>query len=265
MNDALPSPLTAVDCDCTDLDGFMLNTERLMASELVALSSHEVVAAALFLWCRAWKQRPAASLPDDDRVNAAFSKLPLAKFRKLKDEILRGFVKCSDGRLYHRVLSEEATGAYERKLAFQKRRAADAKRLAEWRKNQRATHDETHSETAPETPSETRFVQEGQGQGQDRDQERKKDAAAPPPEVVSPKDRLWRDGIEAIGALAKKPPSEFRGVVGRWLKTSTTEQVLEAIAKAQAEKAIDPVPFITACLNQGRKAQRSGGIVPLDF
>ena len=71
----LPEPLVPADCDCTDLDGFMLNVERLMASELVALSSHEVIASALFLWCRAWKQRPAASLPADSPLAAALKRL----------------------------------------------------------------------------------------------------------------------------------------------------------------------------------------------
>lgn len=158
---ALPDPLVPADCDCTDLDGFFLNTERLMASELVALSSHEVVAAALFLWCRAWKQSPAASLPDDDRVMAAFAKLPLARFGKIKSEVLRGFVKCSDGRLYHRILAKEAMAAYERKIAFRKRRETDAARLRNWRSKRGDEAVETPSATRIETRSETRFVAEG--------------------------------------------------------------------------------------------------------
>ena len=100
------------DVDCSDLDGFMLNTERLMSSELLALHGNDVLGAALLLWCRAWKQRPAASLPDDDRVLAAFARLPLKKFREIKDAVMRGFVKCNDGRLYHKFLSGEATKAY---------------------------------------------------------------------------------------------------------------------------------------------------------
>lgn len=189
----LPDPLVSPDCDCTDLDGFMLNVERLMASELVALSTHEVVAAALFLWCRAWKQRPAASLPDDDRVLAAYSRLPLPRFRKLRSEILHGFVKCSDGRLYHRVLSPEATKAFERKMAFQAKRDADAKRLQEWRRNKKGTTDET--------PNETRFVPEGQGQdgtGTGRDRDLKKEegfepAAGVPAKKQKPKSKLPAD------------------------------------------------------------------------
>lgn len=154
MTDA-PSPLTPPDCDCTDLDGFMLNTERLMSSELVAVSSLEVIGAAVLLWARAWKQRPAASLPDDERVIAAFCKMSLARFRKVRDEVMRGFVLCSDGRWYHQFLAAEALRASERKAAYRKRREADARRLKEWR--------ERRDRNDRETPDETRFVPEGQG------------------------------------------------------------------------------------------------------
>jgi uncharacterized protein YdaU (DUF1376 family) len=169
MNEELPPPLTQSECDCTDLDGFMLNVERLMASELVALSSHETVAAALFLWCRAWKQRPAASLPDDDRVNAAFARLPLAKFKRLKSQVLHGFVKCSDGRLYHRVLAGEAANAYQRKLSFQKRRNDDAERLRKWR--------EKRGETRCDAEGQDR---ESTGQGLHRESDSAPASFAPP-------------------------------------------------------------------------------------
>lgn len=174
MTDPLPEPLVPIDCDCTDLDGFMLNVERLMASELVALSSHEVVGAALFLWCRAWKQRPAASLPDDDRVLAAYARLSLPRFRKMRHEILRGFVKCSDGRLYHKTLGAEAMRSFGWKRSAVMRRERDAERLRKWR--------ETHQETPPETPAETRFVREGQdrtGQDKEREDEVAREGALP--------------------------------------------------------------------------------------
>lgn len=172
MTDPLvPQPPIGPEVDCTDLDGFMLNVERLMASELVALSSHEVIGAALMLWCRAWKQRPAASLPNDDKVIAAFARMPLSRFRKLRDDVLRGFVLCSDGRLYHSTLVREASNAYERKIAFQRKRMHDAERLRKWR-----------SGTKPETPNETRFVAEGQGQGQGQGQEERVLVAQAPPD-----------------------------------------------------------------------------------
>lgn len=161
----LPPPPIPSDVDCRDLDGFMLNAERLMASELWALSNGEEFKAAFALWCRAWKQLPAASLPDDDRTLAAFSGAG-SRWRKVKEMALRGFVKCSDGRLYHMVLAPEALKAYTSKVAFQRKRETDAERLKKWRQDQRETQTETRSKYKPETESETRFVAEGQGQGQ---------------------------------------------------------------------------------------------------
>ena len=170
MSQELPAPLLAPEVDCSDLDGFMLNAERLMSSELLALHGNEIVGAALLLWCRAWKQRPAARLPDDDRVNASFARLSLAKFRQVKEAVMRGFIKCSDGRLYHRFLAAEAAKAYEKKLQHQKKRAADAKRLKEWRESNRETPNVAVL-TNGETHDETRFAAAGNGKDRDRDRD----------------------------------------------------------------------------------------------
>lgn len=156
----LDAPPIPADIDVRNLDEFMLNVERFMASELVAISSHEAIAAALFLWCRAWKQVPAASLPDDDRVIAAFARLSPTRFKKLRNQIMRGFVKCSDGRWYHTVLAETALAAFRYKQSFQRKREQDAERLRKWRESQGKTHLETHSET--------RFTTEGQAQEQEQ-------------------------------------------------------------------------------------------------
>jgi hypothetical protein len=155
----------------------MMNAERFMSSELVAVSSHEVIGAAVLLWCRSWKQRPAASLPNDDRVIAAFARMPLSRFKKLRGEILRGFVLCADGRLYHKTLATEAINAFQRKLAFQRKRETEAERLRKWRKG---NGDETRTDDV-RNAHETRFVPEGQGQDgtvQDRTLQKEDEADA---------------------------------------------------------------------------------------
>ena len=79
---------------------------------------------------------------------------------------MRGFVKCSDGRLYHVFLSKVATDAYQRKVAFQKTRGADAERLRQWRESQKETADValgTRYETQNDTHVETRFVADRNG------------------------------------------------------------------------------------------------------
>lgn len=211
-----PAPLVPSHVDCTDLDGFLLNTERFMASELVALASHEVIGAAVLLWARAWKQSPPASLPDNDKVIAAFARMPLARFRKLRSEILRGFVLCSDGRLYHLTLAQVAVHAYERKIAFRRKRETDAERLRQWRQSQRGNEHETPQHTRDETQSETRFVAEGGGGGGGRVRKREippssdtpLDPAPDAPRSASPKARGcrlppdWDPGPEGMAFAA---------------------------------------------------------------
>ncbi len=115
----LPNPLVSAHVDISKLDGFMLDTKRLLSSELMALATPDEGWAAVKLWCRAWQQRPAASLPDDDRVLASFAGVDLRKWPKVKEMAMRGFTKCSDGRLYHPVLAADANRAWE---ALEKRR-----------------------------------------------------------------------------------------------------------------------------------------------
>jgi uncharacterized protein YdaU (DUF1376 family) len=221
MSQELPAPLVAPEVDCSDLDGFMLNAERLMSSELLALHGNEIVGAALLLWCRAWKQRPAASLPDNDRVNAAFARLPLSKFRQVKEAVMRGFVKCSDGRLYHTFLANEALNAYARKVAFQKKRAADAKRLKEWRESKRETPNVAALRN-DETLDETRFVADGNGKDRDRDRDISLEG---PPSVDSkspkkgtrlsaewrPNEADWADACNVLGSRqAENELAKFR-------------------------------------------------------
>ena len=146
----LPAPLVPADLDVRDLDSFMLNVERLMMSELVAISTGDEFKAALLLWCRAWKQLPAASLPNDDRILASFS-LSGSRWSKLRAVALHGFVLCADGRLYHPFLAAEAIRAFAAHKKYLGRRAADRKRLEEWRKQH------PRSGNAHETPVETSF------------------------------------------------------------------------------------------------------------
>ncbi len=141
---AAPLPFLPPDTDVRDLDGFMLNVERLLASELVAVGTTEECWAALMLWCRAWKQLPGGSLPNDDRILASFSGAG-KRWSKVRGMALRGFVLCSDGRLYHRYLCDEVRRAYDRKLSYQVKRETDRQRLARWRKQRGGSEEEWES------------------------------------------------------------------------------------------------------------------------
>jgi uncharacterized protein YdaU (DUF1376 family) len=137
-----PEPFVPADHDVSMLSDFRLNVDRLLASELVAIATPEECWAALMLWCRAWKQMPGGSLPNDDRALASFSGAG-RRWSKVRDAALHGFVLCSDGRLYHRFLCEEVRRAYKSNVANQQRRDTERKRISEWRTKRAGNADVT--------------------------------------------------------------------------------------------------------------------------
>ncbi len=118
MTETLPAimdPLTPPDCDCRGLPFMPLEVTRLLDSELVALSTGDEFKAAFLLWAKSWTQVPAASVPDDDRLLARWAGYSLSEWRELREMALRGWVKCSDGRLYHPVIADLAVAASEKR------------------------------------------------------------------------------------------------------------------------------------------------------
>ncbi|MEX3555806.1 MAG: DUF1376 domain-containing protein, partial [Burkholderia gladioli] len=114
----LPNPLTPADCDLRDFPFMPLDVVRLRDSDLSVHATGEEFRSAVLLWCASWHQMPAASLPDDDRSLAqlaGFGRV-VTEWQKVRDGALRGWMKCSDGRLYHPVVAEKARDGWIAKL-----------------------------------------------------------------------------------------------------------------------------------------------------
>lgn len=114
----LPAPLVATDVDIRDFPYMPLDVVRLRDSDIATKAKGDEFRCAVLLWCAAWHQIPAASLPDDDDVlsqYAGFGRV-VREWKKIKAGALRGWVKCSDGRLYHPVVAEKANDAWRAKL-----------------------------------------------------------------------------------------------------------------------------------------------------
>lgn len=135
MTDAMsqfPAPLVAAEVDLTDFADMMLDVRKLRDSRFAAQVTGDAFRAGVLLWCAAWHQVPCGSLPDDDIELASLAGYGrfVKEWRKSRDEALMGFVKCSDGRLYHETVAEKANAAWTKRLEHYYERARDRLRKA---------------------------------------------------------------------------------------------------------------------------------------
>jgi hypothetical protein len=116
--ETLPAPMTPPACDLSDFGYMPLDVRRLRDSSLASKAKGEEFRCAVMLWCASWHQVPAASLPDDDDELAQFAGFGrvVSAWLEVKKGALRGWIKCSDGRLYHPVVAEKAREAWFAKL-----------------------------------------------------------------------------------------------------------------------------------------------------
>ncbi len=177
-----PAPLVPAEVDLRDFGYMPLDVLRLRDSDLAALATGDEFKAAVLLWCVSWHQVPAASLPDDDRLLARYSGAG-AGWKKVREEALRGFVKCLDGRLYHPTVAEKANEAWAAKAAQRartkaateareaKRRAAESQRDVERDVERHGPRDEQRDDA--------RNVVQGKGEGREgKGEEREKESAS---------------------------------------------------------------------------------------
>src|SRR5262249_40056678 len=91
--------------------------------------------AAFRLWLLAWSEKPAGSLPSDDRWLSDAAKIDPQRWSSHAEVVLHGFVACNDGRLYHPTICGIARKRFEQLKGRQRgaalsRRRQKAKRIA---------------------------------------------------------------------------------------------------------------------------------------
>lgn len=110
--------------------------DRMLGSETWIQCDFESKVAALRLWWRAYAHEvPASSLPNNDTLLAEYAGYGngIRAWKKVKDQAMRGFVLCSDGRWYHEVVAKIALKSWE--MRKESREANDNKsdRQRRWR------------------------------------------------------------------------------------------------------------------------------------
>lgn len=149
------------DCDLRDFRFMPLEVERLRRSKawLIAKRQPELGFYMMNLWMAVWHEVPAASIEDDDDVLADAAMCDPKKWAKVREHVLRGWVKGSDGRLYHPVVAEKAREAWADKQAYRKRTAA-ARAAKQQRRGRSVTDDATDDDAGYATDIATSTVTE---------------------------------------------------------------------------------------------------------
>jgi hypothetical protein len=260
----LPAPLTQADCDLRNFAYMGLDVVRLRDSEMAAMADAEAFRANVIAWCVSWHQTPAASLPDDDVLLCRL----LGYGRDVKGWLRTreaGFVKCSDGRLYHPVVAEKATEAWNAKRAQRDR--TEAARLA--RQSQKTPPNNVASVTekiASVTDDVTTYVTESIGEeriGEDKEVPTSSGEAAgqagdgqgdlipdiqPEPPPGDARTALFRDGLAVLRRLTGKPEGPSRALLGSLLRDAKDDAagVLALIRNAEDIRPADPIPWLKA-------------------
>lgn len=266
--DDVPAPLTPADCDLRDFAFIPIDIVRLFGSEFHASASDAAWRAGVTLWLKSWHQVPAGSLPNDDAMLARLAELgrDTKGWQKVKASALHGWVLCSDGRMYHRVVAEKALEAWLEKL--RQRLASGAGNAKRWKISfdrgpvdvdiERAT--DLLSAIAPNSraigramrlrssgdptgmPAGSQSDRKGQGQGQGYSSVGKPTGTDAP---VNPTKALFDAGV-ALLVGAGKSEAAARRLIGKWRKENGDAWTREAIASAAGKS--DPAAWI-----EGRK------------
>lgn len=255
----LPEPLTPADCDLRGMEWMPLHGHKLYGSDFDAIASDAEYRAAQRLWWAAWQQQvPAASFPDDDRVlahAAGYGRDPRG-WAKIKAVALHAFIKCADGRLYHRFLSPEAIIAWEKRVKERERKA-----------QYRAKKDGTAPSNLQDVPRDTTGTNQGQDEddtrtdtgtsaltgqhrtGQDNLSKEETEATPPTPSGVPLPPSLWSEGLAALSRLSGKPVSKCRSMLGQWRKSAKNdEELLVLIEHCDRQSIVDPFAWIAKAI-----------------
>jgi uncharacterized protein YdaU (DUF1376 family) len=178
-----------------------LEVLRLRDSTLAVKASAEEFRAAVLLWCAAWHQVPAGSLPDDDRVLARLAGIDnIRTWKRIREGALHGFSKCSDSRLYHHLICERAADNWESRRG----KSRGGKKSGETRRQQAAEKKQNSTEDTSQLcvqENEQRKGREKKGREERSSVPNGTGADAPPPDEDDVWARVFREGKKL---LAKK-------------------------------------------------------------
>lgn len=120
MTTPLPDPLVPAEVDLRGFEFMPLHGEALFKSKTWIGAKAEAKIAMLKIWWQAFSHEvPAASIPQNDQLLADYAGFGVAvsSWKRVRPVVLRGFIECSDGRLYHPFLAKVVMSSWRARLA----------------------------------------------------------------------------------------------------------------------------------------------------
>lgn len=278
----MTEPLTPPDCDLRGMPFIPLDGERLLDSDLYLLSTGDEFKAAITLWWASWKQVPAASLPDDDRLLAGLARMDLKRWKRLRPVALRGFVLCTDGRLYHPVVAEKAVEAWDDRLKHRETKASERERKRQEREDRKqlfgtlraagkvmpwntSTSDLRQAVTdlsRGQEPDSHGLVTAKTGTGTGTGTGNKKEASASRADApsIDPEKKAWADALSLLTTAGRMKDGPARAFIGKLKSDNGIEvkDLLPAIGQAIANGTQDPAAYLRKAA-AGISQRRGGG------
>lgn len=242
----LPAPLTPADCDLRHFPYLQVDVTRMRDSDMVALLRPEECWAAFLLYLVSWHQVPAASLPGNDQVLARLCQCTMARWRKIRDAALRGWILCSDGRLYHPVVAEMALNAWA-KSRKQKDRAEHR-----WA----ASKSIAHLNSAGDMPLISKDLGPATAMQGKEKEKGKEEYSVPEGTDAAPGGALhphrssrkaWAKAVTVLKTQGEQSEPAARKAFGKLLAAYEldAEDMLEVLNRCAASQTPDPLSYLT--------------------
>lgn len=269
-------PLVPPDVDLQDFPFMPLDVGRLRDSDLASDETPEACWAAVLLWAASWHQVPAASIPDSDvwiAKQAGYAQRGKIDkgWAQVRGGALRGWIKCTDGRLYHPVVAEKASEAWKKKLA--QRWRSECARIKK--------HNQRHGTQIPQPDLDTWLssgrptgqplpvlgdnsqlgrdsngdsTSKGQGEGQGQGQGIVKDSvpigtgAVAPLEGLSPADAVFQIAVPWLTERGM-PDKAARSLLGAARKQLGDDGAWALASDCMREKPMEPAAWLAGALN----------------
>jgi hypothetical protein len=283
----LPDPMTPADCNLRGLPFMPLQVVQLLDSDLFIKSTGDEFKAAVALWCKSWNQIPGGSLPDDDQILEALS--CSKAWKKVKAMAMRGWVKCSDGRLYHPVVAQNALQAWEGREDHREVNENKKSRQQRWRERVKELSAElrdvgvtppmnaslsdlerlkrlhvdgdasTKASTGDATETSTGDKPETAYKGQCKGQGITSGKGDKSPNELT-KEELWKAG-KSLLSEAGMPVAQCGSFVGKLVKDYTDAIVIDAVRAAVTASPADPKEYLKATCQRlaGERRSKKGG------